>query len=140
LARELHDQIIQDLLGLNYRLEEIEGLEKSSTLQQDVASIRLGIRNLVGELRQMCSDLRPPTIDHHGLTAAIASLAHEWAERNNIQLQLEIDPAVGRLPETIEISVFRIVQEGLNNIRKHAVARHVRISLQRLRQPICWCV
>jgi signal transduction histidine kinase len=130
LARELHDQIIQDLLGLNYRLEEVEGLEKSSTIQQDVASIRLGIRDLVGELRQMCSDLRPPTIDHHGLAAAVDSLAHEWAERNDIQLQLEIDPALGRLPETIELSVFRIVQEGLNNVRKHAAARHVRLSLQ----------
>lgn len=131
LARELHDQIIQDLLGLSYNLEEVEGLEKSSSLRQDVSDIRQRLRNLVGELRQMCSDLRPPTIDHHGLTAAIDSLAHEWAERNDIQLQLEIDPALGRLPETIELSVFRIVQEGLNNIRKHAAARHVRLSMQR---------
>lgn len=131
LARELHDQVIQDLLGLSYHLEEVEGLEKSPVLQQDVAAIRQGIRNLVGELRQMCSDLRPPTIDHHGLTAAINSLAHEWSERNDMQIQLEIDPALGRLPETIELSVFRIVQEGLNNIRKHAAARHVRLSLQR---------
>jgi signal transduction histidine kinase len=131
LARELHDQVIQDLLGLSYQLEEVEGEEESPTLQHDVAVIRQGIRNLVGELRQMCSDLRPPTIDHHGLTAAIESLAHEWAERNDIQLQLEIDPAFGRLPETIELSVFRIVQEGLNNIRKHAAAHHVRLSLQR---------
>lgn len=131
LARELHDQVIQDLLGLSYNLEEVEDQEKSPSLQGDVAAIRQGIRNLVGELRQMCSDLRPPTIDHHGLTAAIDSLAHEWAARNDIQLQLEIDPAWGRLPETIELSVFRIVQEGLNNIRKHAAARHVRLSLQR---------
>ncbi len=131
LARELHDQVIQDLLGLGYHLEEIEELEESPSLQKDVAVIRQGIRNLIGELRQMCSDLRPPTIDHHGLTAAIASLAHEWAERSDIQLQLEIDPALGRLPETIELSVFRIVQEGLNNIRKHAAAHHVRLSLQR---------
>jgi len=131
LARELHDQIIQDLLGLSYHLEEIESLEKSQVLRRDVAIIRQGIRNLVGELRQMCSDLRPPTIDHHGLTAAIDSLAHEWAERSGIQLQLEIDPALGRLPETIELSVFRIIQEGLNNIRKHAAAHHVRLSLQR---------
>lgn len=130
LARELHDQIIQDLLGLNYRLEEVESLEKPGVLQKEVASIRQGIRDLVSELREMCSNLRPPAIDHHGLAAAIDSLAHEWAERNDIQLQLEIDPTLGRLPETIELSIFRIVQEGLNNIRKHAAARHVRLSLQ----------
>jgi len=131
LARELHDQVIQDLLGFNYRLEEIESIAKSPVLQSEMASIRQGIRNVVGELRQMCSDLRPPTIDHHGLSAAIDSLAHEWAVRNDIQLQLEIDPELGRLPETIELSVFRIVQEGLNNIRKHAAAQNVRLSLQR---------
>ena len=131
LAREIHDQVIQDLLGFNYRLEEIESMDASAALQSDVASIRNGIRNVVSELRQICSDLRPPTIDHHGLSAAIDSLAHEWAERSNIQVQLEIDPALGRLPETIELSVFRIVQEGLSNIRKHAGARHVRLSVQR---------
>lgn len=131
LARELHDQVIQDLLGLNYRLEEVEDDEKSSLLQKEVSSIRQGIRDVVNELRLVCSDLRPPTIDHHGLSGAIDSLAHEWAERNDIQLQLEIDPALGRLPETIELSVFRIVQEGLSNVRKHAAAQHVRISLQR---------
>ena len=131
LAREIHDQVIQDLLGFNYRLEEIENADASTELQKDVAAIRNGIRNVVSELRQICSDLRPPTIDHHGLSAAIDSLAHEWADRSNIQVQLEIDPALGRLPETIELSVFRIVQEGLSNIRKHAGARHVRLSVQR---------
>jgi signal transduction histidine kinase len=131
LARELHDQIIQDMLSVNYRLEEIENVENSPVLQQEIESIRQLIRSMVGELRQLCGDLRPPSIEHHGLSAAIDSLAHEWAERNDIQLQLEIDPSLGRLPETIELSVFRIVQEGLNNIRKHALARHVRLSLQR---------
>ena len=131
LAREIHDQVIQDLLGFNYRLEEIENAEDSAASQKDVASIRQGIRTVVSDLRQICSDLRPPTIDHHGLSAAIDSLAHDWAERSNIRVQLEIDPALGRLPETIELSVFRIVQEGLSNIRKHAGARHVRLSVQR---------
>lgn len=131
LARELHDQVIQDLLSFNYRLEEIENQEPSGDLQGEMESIRQGIRNVVGELRQICSDLRPPTIDHHGLSAAIDSLVHEWAERSNIQVQLEVDPALGRLPETIELSVFRIVQEGLSNIRKHSAARRVRLVMHR---------
>lgn len=131
LARELHDHHIQDLLGLNYRLEEVESSGIPPLLQQEIASIRQGIRNVVSELRQVCSDLRPPTIDHHGLSGAIDSLAQEWADRNDVQLHLEIDPALGRLPEMIELSVFRIIQEGLSNIRKHAEARHVRLSLQR---------
>lgn len=131
LAREIHDQVIQDLLSFNYRLEEIENSETSETLQRNLATIRHGIRDVVSGLRQICSDLRPPTIDHHGLSAAIDSMAHDWSERSSIPIQVEIDPALGRLPETIELSVFRIVQEGLNNIRKHAAASHVRLSVQR---------
>ncbi len=131
LARELHDQVIQDLLSFNYRLEEIENQADSTAPRHDIEAIRQGIRSVVVDLRQICSDLRPPTIDHHGLSAAIESLAHDWSERTQVRIQLEIDPALGRLPETIELSVFRIIQEGLNNIRKHASARRVWLSLQR---------
>ncbi len=131
LARELHDQIIQDMLGLIYHLEEIEEKAGSAGVKQDVGLVRSGIRSLVEELRQVCSDLRPPTIDHHGLPAAINSLANEWSDRSEVEVHLEIDPALGRLPEMMELSLFRIVQEGLNNVRKHASAKHVRLSLQR---------
>lgn len=131
LARELHDQIIQDLLGLIYQLEDVEELASSLGLSKKINSVRHDMRNLVSELRQMCSDLRPPTIDHHGLHAAINSLTTDWSNRNGILVHLEVAPDLGRLPETVELSIFRIVQEGLNNVRKHAAAKHVRLSLQR---------
>jgi len=131
LARELHDQVIQDLLSFNYRLEEAEDNLLPDNRHAELDSIREGIRQVVSDLRQLCQDLRPPTIDYHGLTSAIRSLAQEWAERNNVDLQLEIDPDLGRLPEAIELSVFRIVQEGLNNIRKHAAAKHVHLTMRR---------
>jgi signal transduction histidine kinase len=131
LARELHDQVIQDLLSFNYRLEDIESEVDDEAQQLELAAIRQSVRRVVGDLRQLCSDLRPPTIDSHGLKAAIRSLAEEWAERNNIQLDLSIDPKLGRLQEVLELSVFRIVQEGLNNIRKHAAARQVTLRVER---------
>lgn len=131
LARELHDQVIQDLLSFNYRLEDIESEIDDELPQQELAAIRQSVRQVVADLRQLCSDLRPPTLDSHGLKAAIRSLAEEWAERNNIRLELSIDPKLGRLPEALELSVFRIVQEGLNNIRKHAAARQVTLRVER---------
>jgi signal transduction histidine kinase len=131
LARELHDQVIQDLLSFNYRLEDVAGDGQAGAQREELTAIRAGIRQVVSDLRQLCSDLRPPTIDSHGLSAAIRSDAQEWADRNNVKLKLEIDPNLGRLPEAIELSVFRIVQEGLRNIRKHAAAREVRLCLQR---------
>lgn len=131
VARELHDLVIQDLLGANYHLEETENNERSETQRTELKAIRNGIRQVIGDLRQLCRDLRPPTIDNHGLSSAIRSHAQEWGERTGITIQVDIDPSLGRLPETTEISVFRIIQEGLNNIGKHATAKRVVLTLHR---------
>ncbi|MCB9433737.1 MAG: ATP-binding cassette domain-containing protein [Ardenticatenaceae bacterium] len=130
LARELHDQIMQDLLSLNYQLEEIEDkAAQSLEIIDDVVDIRSSIRELVEELRRVCGNLRPPTIDSLGLGAALQSLTRNWSERTGIVVDLTLDANFGRLPEPIELSIFRIVQEGLNNIWKHANATQVQISL-----------
>jgi signal transduction histidine kinase len=131
LAREIHDQVIQDLLSVNYELEEIEASEAvTSILSQDLSGIRESIRGLVADLRRICGSLRPPTIDNLGLGAAIQSYAHDWSKRTNIATVLDLDDNLGRLPEAIELSIFRIVQEGLSNVRKHANASDVTISLK----------
>jgi len=130
LARELHDLVIQDLLSINYRLEEIEDNEKLKKQRKELRQIRDTIRKAVGDLRQHCRDLRPPTIDNHGLSSAIRSHVQEWGERNNITVKIDIDPNLGRLPETTEISIFRIIQEGVNNISKHATAQNVSLTLR----------
>jgi signal transduction histidine kinase len=131
LARELHDQAVQDLLSFNYRLEEAESNSTTDARRGELADIRGGIRRVVAELRDLCSDLRPPTIDSHGLVSALRSHAGEWSKRNGVAVNLQIDPELGRLPEAIELSIFRIVQEGLNNVRKHAGARQAWLEVQR---------
>lgn len=131
LARDLHDQVIQDLLSFNYQLEAVESEHQDENLCRDLSKIREGIRQVIGSLRQLCSDLRPPTIDSHGLPSAIRSFAHQWSEKTGIEVDLDIDDGLGRLPETIELSVFRIIQEGLSNVRKHAQATKVKITLFR---------
>ncbi|MBN1812440.1 MAG: ATP-binding cassette domain-containing protein [Anaerolineae bacterium] len=131
LAREIHDQVIQDLLSVNYELEEIEASEAAtSMLGKELPGIRDSIRDLVADLRRICGSLRPPTIDNLGLGAAIQSYTHDWSRRTNIATTLDLDDNLGRLPEIIELSIFRIVQEGLINVRKHSSASGVEISLK----------
>jgi signal transduction histidine kinase len=131
LARELHDQVIQDLLSLNYQLEEIETDQTGSTvLKNELTNVREGMRDLVEELRQICGNLRPPTIDSLGLDAALKSFGREWSQRTGIQTTLELDEYLGRLPEALELSIFRIIQESLNNVSKHTLATEVRVTLQ----------
>ncbi|MGC9399691.1 MAG: ATP-binding cassette domain-containing protein [Anaerolineae bacterium] len=130
LAREIHDQVIQDLLIVNYQLEDAEACEGiTPELQRRLAQVRSDIRALVEDLRHICGNLRPPTIDSLGLGAALQSYTQDWTERTGIAVDLELEDSVGRLPEPIELSIFRIVQEGLSNVRKHASARRVHISL-----------
>jgi len=130
VARELHDQVIQDLLSINYELEGMETDPNSlPSLSNDIADIRLGIRDLVDNLRRICGNLRPPTIDSLGVNAALQSYTRDWSVRTGIQVTLDLDENLGRLPEAIELSIFRIVQEGLNNVWRHAQASRVEISL-----------
>ena len=130
LAREIHDQVIQDLLGVNYQLEEIDVDECVTTpARQELMDIRGDIRVLVEDLRRICGDLRPPTIDSLGLGAAIQSYTRDWVDRTGVPVELDLDPGLGRMPEAIELPVFRIVQEGLRNVRKHANATAVQVSV-----------
>ncbi len=131
LSRELHDQMIQDLLSLNYQLEEI--IEKAidlPPLESDAKEVQQDIRHMVEDLRRICGDLRPPTIDSFGLDAAIQSHTRQWSERTGIEVVINMDQHLGRLPESLELSIFRIVQEGLNNIWKHANATQAIVSFQ----------
>ncbi len=131
LARELHDQTIQDLLTTNYKLEAVEEGQKlpPQTIEK-LLEIRQIISKMVEDLRAICGDLRPPTLDSLGLGAAITSLANEIATRSGMKISMEIDQPLTRLPEAIELSIYRIVQEVLRNAEKHSRAAHVQISLK----------
>ena len=82
LARELHDDVIQDLLSVNYELGDItEDATTGATLKADLGDISESIRELVVDLRRICGDLRPPTIDSLGMVAALQSYSQLWSER-----------------------------------------------------------
>ncbi len=130
LARELHDDVIQDLLSVNYELGDVtEDVEVDDRLKADLGDISESIRDLVVDLRRICGDLRPPTIDSLGMGAALQSYSQAWSERTGITVSFELSPNLQRLPEAIELSVFRIFQEGLRNIAKHAAATSVDMRL-----------
>ena len=132
LAREIHDQIIQDLLSTNYQLEEIENqYDLVDSLPDDLNIVQENIRGMIDDLRNICGNLRPPTLDSLGLNAAIQSYAQDWSKRSGIQLDLQLDNEIGRLPEIIELSIYRIIQESLNNIYRHSRATSAAITLKR---------
>ncbi|MFZ0549064.1 MAG: ATP-binding cassette domain-containing protein [Candidatus Promineifilaceae bacterium] len=132
LARELHDQLIQDLLSLNYQLEEIQSKTGDNPIElaDDLDEVRNEVRSMVEDLRRICGNLRPPTIDSLGLGSALQSSLHSWSERTGILATLHLDINFGRLPEELELSIFRIIQEGLSNVWKHSGASCVEVTLK----------
>ena len=131
LARELHDETIQELLSLNYQLEENTRLAfGNDPLIAEMQDMRHIVQQMVTNIRGICRNLRPPAIDSLGLGAALKSYMTGWSERTGIVMDLEMSENLGRLPETIELSIFRIVQEGLNNVWKHSDASQVQVCLE----------
>ncbi len=109
LARELHDQLIQDLLSLSYQLEDlVESHNSAPELEERVQGMRKHTREMIENLRRICGDLRPPTIDSLGLDAALKSYIANWSE------QTGIIPVPHRAGRTEQRPQPRECQRGIN--------------------------
>ena len=132
IARELHDRIGQDLSTLGLLLASLRaGLPPGSrnAAKKPLNDIQGLLKSMVANVRDVMAELRPPVLDDYGLLAALQQLATEFAQRTGIAAELagvELQP---RLPSVVETTMFRISQEALNNVAKHARAKHVAISL-----------
>ena len=124
LAGDIHDGISQRLVTLSYRLDAaaraVDNDPGEASAQLDAARELAGLT--LQETRVAISGLRPPVLDDLGLAGGLASLA-----RSIPQLNIELDLAETRLPEHIELALYRIAQEGLQNVIKHAAATTVRL-------------
>jgi PAS domain S-box-containing protein len=132
LSRELHDRIGQSLTALNINLDVL----KKTLASYSNNEVDLRLEDSVGLLEStmeavenVMSELRPPMLDDHGLGAALDWHARNFSRRTGIAVAVRASgPAVRPAPQ-IEIALFRIAQEGLNNVAKHASARRVEIAL-----------
>jgi len=134
LARDLHDNPIQSLVGLNIQLGLLlHEKSRSEPGGQALGEMQFEIRRLISELRQVCAELRPPMLDALGLSSAISALVSEWAETNPVQLRLDLcpDSTLRGLPAEPAVNLYRIAQEALSNISRHACAASVVITLGR---------
>ncbi|MBN1888099.1 MAG: sensor histidine kinase, partial [Thermoflexales bacterium] len=136
LARELHDGPLQALVGINLQLSLLLPPEDQdhSPLAETIAEMRAQVRGLLVDLRQVCAELRPPMLDMLGLGAALQALADEWSSQNDVPLSLDLPAdatphSLRSLPVEVEINLYRVAQEALANVARHAAARHVCVSL-----------
>lgn len=131
VARELHDGISQILVSVKFALELALGKAKKE--ETNVAdSIQKGADGLnvaIQEVRRISRDLRPSALDDLGLSAALQSLSTEFSNRTNIKMEVSTLAFRNLLPDDAKTTLFRVAQEALTNIERHAQAHHIKLSL-----------
>jgi len=129
IARQVHDVLGQALTGLKLELAALPGKPGARGLKARVKSMSARIDEMVGTVRQIATDLRPGILDSLGLAAAIEWLAEDFQARTGVPCSASIDVRSSRLSPTLSTAVFRICQEALTNVIRHANATRVDLRL-----------
>ena len=128
LAQELHDGPLQEIIGVTYQLESLEDTHADETYREQLKSIQVALNQLAGSVRTICGELRPPTLVPFGLEKTIKSHAEQFQEAHpELTINLTLAQDGQTLSEPVRIALFRIYQEALNNILRHAQASQVEI-------------
>ncbi len=132
LARELHDQVGQNLTALGINLNILRG-QVGATVGPEIQSRLEDSFRLVDQtterIRDVMGELRPPVLDDYGLVAALRWYAEDFSARTQIVAEVQGEEPVPRLKPLAEIALFRIAQEALTNVAKHAAVTRVRVGV-----------
>jgi PAS domain S-box-containing protein len=133
IARELHDQAGQTLSSLMVGLRLLEeAADDNKAVVAHIAGLKDTIDSVLESLHQLATDLRPASLDHLGLVAALRQHAEVFSRQHDLAVQFETVGLEGeRLSPTVETALYRIVQEALNNVVRHAQATRADVLLER---------
>jgi signal transduction histidine kinase len=129
LASELHDGLGQSLLVIKNELRQI--LDEPVISREDLDRITALTDDTLETAREISSNLHPHHIEYLGFTAAVDALAQNIAQSSGVRMEFSCDTGDAVLPKEAEVHLYRIIQEGLSNIVRHAGARHVRVEMRK---------
>lgn len=131
LARDIHDGPAQAMAAAIMRAEACNRFlqEDPARAQRELADLKELLGACLFDLRRLIFDLRPMSLDELGLVPAIRSWLGGWQQRTGVEVRLEVRGAERRLPPAVEIALFRVLQEALNNVWKHSGARKAAVAL-----------
>jgi len=132
IAGELHDSLGQSLAIIKNRaLLSLSTPSDHERALEQLREISEASTEAIGELKEIAHDLRPYQLDRLGLTSAIESMIKNMAEARDLRLTLQFDRIDGLFSSEQEINIFRIVQEGINNVAKHAEATEATVTIRK---------
>jgi len=130
IAREVHDELGQALTGLKIDLAWLKSRMADRVLVDRVQSVIVRIDGAIDTVRRIATDLRPSVLDDLGLVAAVEWQAQEFERSTGITVQLEVQAEHVELEDICATTAFRILQETLTNVARHANATRVTIALR----------
>jgi len=132
IARELHDQMGQDLTGLSLGLKSLESSLNDGASRGTLQWLQALTTQIGGNLHRTAWELRPTSLDDVGLVRALETYVGDWSERFGVRVDFHVaSAATGRFPPEVETAAYRVVQEALTNVAKHASASTVSLVLER---------
>lgn len=130
IARELHDDTAQTLTSLLIRLRTVRNAGTEAERTRLLDELRDELSDAIERMRRFAHGLRPPALDMLGLVPALESHARKVGEFEGLMIDIEADDVAGLLDAPAELALYRIVQEALSNVARHARAKHVRITVR----------
>jgi signal transduction histidine kinase len=136
IAREMHDSLAQVLGYVNTKVQAVQELVRTGELdraERQLEQLREAAQSAYADVRQNVLSLRSAAVDGRGLGESLAEYLELWQEQNEIETRLTLEPpgsGLAALPATAELQLVRIIQEALANVRKHAGARRIDVTIR----------
>ncbi|MDV6379197.1 sensor histidine kinase [Sporosarcina sp. GW1-11] len=136
LSIDLHDSVLQEQLQLLREVEKIKGKVVDPAIKNELMELMEKVLDSIHLIRETCNELRPPFLNEIGITQSIQSLIDQTKLRCDFIIKTKLDPSIRQLDKEYELTLYRVVQELLNNASKHSQATVVELSLQQTNQLV----
>ncbi len=136
IARELHDSTGQKLAAARMFLESVTKTTNPKSIDKRVLETVELIEGAFQDIRTLSQVLHPPLLDEAGLVSATRSMVDSFSQRAKIHVEFQVPEGFGRLPQPVELALFRVIQESLTNIHRHSGAKRAKVEIAQTPEQI----
>jgi two-component system sensor histidine kinase UhpB len=139
VAHSLHDEVGQVLTGILLQLDSLANADEEAR-RRDIAEMKQTVRQAIDEVRRIAQELRPEMLEQLGLVSALTELSRKFGEQSGIRVERRFADNLPPLSDEAQIAVYRVAQESLTNVARHAGASNVELALEPGMGSVVLCI